>query len=505
MTPTTTAMAVGRLPPGPAARAGPAGLLDVNRLTCVRGTSYIVPARRRSRHRQVTNYIAQGFELGVACQHAVRRATQQSESLQTFYKHAARHRFATAFPTKCRTPATNRTHCIAWSNLIKDTNHGRAGHHGIRLRHQLLLLAGPSGFSIRSGHVHRLGPCRCVLPSTTGAMIDVYQAASQLTDKSGMSVCVPRDRSSTAHSGRREATTAPSRRTCTRDFNPFGRARPDTDAIIASAQARKRAGDRGQANASTGSTAATARRSRTSRGPTTSCRSAWRWGRARTGCRRWSPPARRATRRLATLSRNGTPVTYAVQVVKGVEYAAFVAEPGYLPGDVCARRRRPGHFRRLRERQLRRHRHHPVADQRERHHGDAVRHRSREPEPDRLRAQLPDQPQPRPHRTDRGHDVPLQGRVRGSVGEQRVVGGPQLRGHRRHAWPRWSTWCVPTAANGCSWELPTSCSGRPRTTSPSPAWTSPSLRMAAPASPRSPSARGCRARRTPAPGWLPVR
>ena len=69
---------------------------------------------------------------------------------------------------------------------------------------------------------------------TDGSLIDVYQAATQLTDESGQDIA-DRDQAScsTTRSGRR-ATTASSRPTCT----PTTPDSPGADAIIAAAQAR---------------------------------------------------------------------------------------------------------------------------------------------------------------------------------------------------------------------------------------------------------------------------
>ena len=391
---------------------------DVSRWECVRSSMYLYLSPFNT-----ASYQAQGFELGL---HVTTNCENYTPAtLEAFFTQQL-DAFA-AFPqfAGLNAPATNRTHCIVWSDWV---THAKVElQHGIRFDTNYYYWP-DSWLQNRPGHFTGSAmPMR--FADLDGTMIDVFQAATQITDESGQqqpfTINSLLDRALGAE-GYYAAVTA----------NMHSDNGDETlhDIIVASAQARAV--------------------------PVVSSRQMLGWldgrngssfenitwtndilsfgvavGAGANGLQAMVPTRAAGDKSLAALSRNGTPVTYALQVVKGVEYAAFVAEPGTLPGDVCARRRRPGHFRRLRERHLRRHRHHPVADQRERHHGDAVRHRSREPEPDRLRAQLPDQPQPRTQRTDRRRDVPLQGHVRGSVGEQRVVGGPQLRGHRRHGGP----------------------------------------------------------------------
>ena len=78
-------------------------------------------------------------------------------------------------------PATNRTHCIAWSDY--DTQPQVELNHGIGLDTNYYYwpadwVADRPGFFTGSGMPMRFA-------TSTGAMIDVYQVVTQMTDESG--------------------------------------------------------------------------------------------------------------------------------------------------------------------------------------------------------------------------------------------------------------------------------------------------------------------------------
>ncbi len=195
--------------------------------TCIRGTSYLFPSTPIAQS-QVSNYIAQGFELGVHVN--TQCADYTPASMQTFYSTQLTQ-FATAFPT-VPPPATNRTHCIAWSDYTSQATIALAN--GIRFDTNYYYWPGPwvldrPGMFTGSGMPMRFA-------SATGSMIDVYQAASQLTDESAMSYAFHADtlfNRALGAEGYYGAFTA----NMHTDFNP-SEGQTGSDAIIASAQAR---------------------------------------------------------------------------------------------------------------------------------------------------------------------------------------------------------------------------------------------------------------------------
>ena len=84
----------------------------------------------------------------------------------------------------CPRRRRNRTHCIAWSDwATRGRGRARPRHPP---RHQLLLLA--AGLGARTARASSPArACRCASPTRTAALIDVYQAATQMTDESGQS------------------------------------------------------------------------------------------------------------------------------------------------------------------------------------------------------------------------------------------------------------------------------------------------------------------------------
>ena len=123
---------------------------------------------------------AAGLRDRAARQHGLRRL--HAGDVANFYTTQLAQ-FATAYPL-VPPPTTNRTHCIVWSDYT--TQAQVQLDNGIRLRHELLLLARHRGSLDRPGMFTGSGmPMR--FATATGQMIDVYQAATQMTDESEQS------------------------------------------------------------------------------------------------------------------------------------------------------------------------------------------------------------------------------------------------------------------------------------------------------------------------------
>jgi WD40 repeat protein/methionine-rich copper-binding protein CopC len=145
---------------------------------CIRGTSYIYSSTPIT-NAQAATYVNQGFEIGTHittdCQDWTPSslASDFSTQLQQF----------TSKYTSLSAPVTNRTHCIAWSDWATHASVELAN--GIRLDTNYYYWP-PSWIEDRAGFFTGSGvPMR--FTDTSGAMIDVYQAATQLTDESGQS------------------------------------------------------------------------------------------------------------------------------------------------------------------------------------------------------------------------------------------------------------------------------------------------------------------------------
>jgi hypothetical protein len=145
---------------------------------CVRSTSYVYPGSPLT-DAQAASFVSQGFE--VALHVTTNCADWTPASLDNFYvtqlaswqsQYASEH-----------APQTNRTHCIAWSDY--DTQPQVELSHGIRLDTSYYYWP-PSWIQDRPGMFTGSGmPMR--FAKADGTRIDVYQAATQMTDESGQS------------------------------------------------------------------------------------------------------------------------------------------------------------------------------------------------------------------------------------------------------------------------------------------------------------------------------
>ena len=221
-------------------------------------------------------------------------------------------------------PATNRTHCIAWSDWA--TQAKVSLQHGIRLDTNYYYWPG-SWVQNRPGHFTGSGmPMR--FADLDGTMIDVYQVATQITDESGQAepstIDTLLDRA-LGPEGYYAAVTA----------NIHSDNGEDTlsDFIVDSALARS-------------VPVVSARQMLTwIDGRNGSAFEAISWsndvltfgievGAGATGLQALLPTHAAGTRLLTGFTRGGVPVAFDVQTIKGVEYAVFTADSGHLRGDV---------------------------------------------------------------------------------------------------------------------------------------------------------------------------
>lgn len=143
---------------------------------CPRFTSYIYPNTPIS-PAAAGAYVAQGFEIGLHVSTGCNNWSSESDLAATYDFGLAS--FANNFPD-LPTPATNRTHCIVWSDWSSQPT--VESNVGIRMDTNYYYWPG-SWIDDRPGFMTGSGiPMR--FTDVDGNMIDVYQAATQMTDES---------------------------------------------------------------------------------------------------------------------------------------------------------------------------------------------------------------------------------------------------------------------------------------------------------------------------------
>ncbi len=143
---------------------------------CVRGTSYIYPNTPLT-NAQAAAYTADGFEVGLHIN--TNCANFTPATLRAFYNQQIGN--FTATYSSVPAPLTQRHHCIAWSDWV--TGAIVQLENGIRFDTSYYFWP-PSWVQNRPGFFSGSGmPMRFV--NLDGSMIDVYHAASQMTDESG--------------------------------------------------------------------------------------------------------------------------------------------------------------------------------------------------------------------------------------------------------------------------------------------------------------------------------
>ncbi len=148
---------------------------SVDNWECIRSTSNLYTGTLTSA--QAASYNAAGFEI--TCHINTNCADWTPSSLRSFYADQL-NAFRAYYPG-IPSPATNRTHCIAWSDY--DTEPQVELDNGIRLDTSYYYYP-PAWVADRPGMFTGSGmPMR--FARSDGTMIDVYQATTQMTDESG--------------------------------------------------------------------------------------------------------------------------------------------------------------------------------------------------------------------------------------------------------------------------------------------------------------------------------
>jgi hypothetical protein len=142
---------------------------------CVRGTSYIYPDTPIA-PATAAAYSAQGFEIAAHITTGCGNYTPTS--IVTTYTNELTA-FANMFGN-LPTPKTNRTHCIAWSDYASQAEAAQA--HGIRLDTNYYYWPAAWVSGVPGVFTGSAMPMR--FAKANGAMLDVYQAATQMTDES---------------------------------------------------------------------------------------------------------------------------------------------------------------------------------------------------------------------------------------------------------------------------------------------------------------------------------
>ena len=282
---------------------------------CIRGTSYVFPGTPID-PAQGASYVAQGFEIALHVNTGC--ADYTSGTIGGFYTNQLAQ-FATGFPY-APTPTTNRTHCIVWSDYT--TQAAVSAANGIRFDTNYYYWPGPwvldrPGMFTGSGIPMRFA-------TSAGQMIDVYQAATQITDESAQTysthIATLLDNALGAP-GYYVAVTA----NMHTDFNP-SEGEIGSDAIVAAAKQR-------------GVPVITARQMLDwLDGRHGSSFQALTWngntlafdiavGAGANGLRAMVPASASGVP-IVDITRNGVPVTFSVEQIKGIQYAIFPGQAG---------------------------------------------------------------------------------------------------------------------------------------------------------------------------------
>jgi hypothetical protein len=288
---------------------------SVNDWQCIRGTSYIYPGTPIT-DAEVASFVAQGFEIALHVNTSCQDWT--STTLTNFYT-AQMTQFATQYP-HAGAPKTNRTHCVVTSDYA--TQPQVELNKGIRLDTnyyyfpETWILDRPGMFT-GSGMPQRFA-------SLTGAMIDVYQATTQMTDESGQAYPKHPDAllDNAINLGYYGAFTA----NMHTDFNP-------SNSSISSVSIVNSAKNRGIPVIS----AKQMLDWLDARNASTFQSLAWSGnvlsftigvGAGANGLQALVPPAGKGFGPVSGITLDGAPVPFTMQTIKGVSYAVFAASAG---------------------------------------------------------------------------------------------------------------------------------------------------------------------------------
>ncbi|WP_438555291.1 DUF4082 domain-containing protein, partial [Chroococcidiopsis sp.] len=289
----------------------PAGC-SVEDWECVRGTSYIYPNTPIS-NAQAAAFTADGFEVGLHVN--TNCANYTPTSLQTFYTQQL-NAWSARFPSVPASPS-QRHHCGVWSDWATASKVELS--QGIRLDTNYYFWP-PNWVGDRPGFFTGSGmPMR--FADLNGTLIDVYQATTQITDESGQTypftVNTLLDRALGAEGYYGVFTV---------NAHTDSNISAVSDAVVTSAQTR-------------GVPIVSARQMLTwLDGRNNSSFSGLAWNNNTlsfaiapgTGARGLQAmlPARSAAGTVASITLNGSPVTYTTQQIKGIQYALFSAASG---------------------------------------------------------------------------------------------------------------------------------------------------------------------------------
>lgn len=279
---------------------------------CVRGTSYIYPNTPLAAL-DAEAFEADGFEIAVHVNTSC--ADWNATTLQNFFATQLAD-FAAKYTT-LDAPATNRTHCIAWSDWATQAKVSQQN--GIRLDTNYYYWPG-SWLLDRPGYMTGSGlPMRFADLDGTG--IDVYQAATQMTDESGQTYSTNINTlldNAIGTKGYYGVITA--------NMHTDSSSHSGSDAIVSSALSRSV--------------------------PVVTARQMLTWLDGRNGSKfgaiTWSGntlsftvtaaaganglrgliPATTSAGTLASLTVGGNPVTFTTEIIKGITYAVFPAASG---------------------------------------------------------------------------------------------------------------------------------------------------------------------------------
>ncbi len=157
--------------------ASPPGCV-VDNWECIRATSYVYPSSPLT-DAQAASYLSKGFEIAA---HVLTGCANWTPSQLEGDFDNDLAQFAARY-TSLPAPASSRTHCVAWSDWATEPKVELE--HGIRLDtnyywYPASVAATHPGFQTGSGMPMRFA-------DLDGSLIDVYQAATQMTDESGQS------------------------------------------------------------------------------------------------------------------------------------------------------------------------------------------------------------------------------------------------------------------------------------------------------------------------------
>ncbi|MCW2966779.1 MAG: hypothetical protein JWM71_551, partial [Solirubrobacteraceae bacterium] len=279
---------------------------------CVRSTSYLFPGTTLS-DAQAAAYDAEGFEIAA---HVNTNCDNYTAAQLDSYFTDQLGAFAARFPS-LPSPVTNRTHCIAWSGWVDQPRVEQA--HQVRFDTNYYYWP-DSWIHDRPGMFTGSGmPMR--FADTDGSMLDVYQAATQMTDESGQSYPATINAlldKALGPEGYYGAFTA--------NMHSDSAASAGSDAIIAAAQSR-------------GVPVVSAKQMLTwidGRNASSFGSIAYAHGKldftidhaAGANGLRAMVPAQAAAGALTQVTRDGTPISFTMQTIKGVDYAFVDAASG---------------------------------------------------------------------------------------------------------------------------------------------------------------------------------